>query len=119
MASHTRTAIRALEFKASQVRNDYEPVYPNPLFRLISNTATDDVAGFLRFVGEPSSTEEPGVIPASLTCLTVSGRVIFEAYVTFRESQHLWQRHKDGGRQGEGMAAKCKRFERMSNWTTG
>ena len=101
------------------MRNDYEPVYPNPLFRLISNTATDDVAGFLRFVGEPSSTEEPGVIPASLTCLTVSGRVIFEAYVTFRESQHLWQRHKDGGRQGEGMAAKRKRFERMSNWTTG
>lgn len=114
----TPTDIRSLSFKESQARNDYEPVYPNPLFRVISNSATDDVVGFLRFLGELPCTDVPGIIPPPFVNLLDTGLVIFETYVAYRERQDLWHRYKDGGRLGEGMAAKRSCLDRMG-CTTG
>ena len=114
----TPTDIRALEFKTTQVRDDYDPVYPNPLFRLISNTATDDVTGFLRFIRETPCTDSPGIIPGPFNSLIATGPVIIETYVAYRERQDLWQRYKNGGKPGDGMAAKRSCIERMG-CTTG
>lgn len=114
----TPTDIRSLSFKESQPREDYEPVFPNPLFRLMSNTATDDIVGFLKFVGEASSSDAPGTIPAPFANVAHSGPLIFQTYVEYRERQDLWHRYKDGGRMGGGMAAMRSTIERMG-CTTG
>lgn len=109
----TPTDIRSLNFRESQSRDDYIPVYPNPLFRLISNTATDDIAGFLRFVGQTPSSDVPGLIPSTFVSLVDSGPLIFQTYVEYRERQDIWHRYKDGGQLGDGMAAKRSAIERI------
>ncbi|BDT72750.1 hypothetical protein os4_22950 [Comamonadaceae bacterium OS-4] len=44
--------LKTLEFHYPQPRTDYEKAMPNDLFRLLSNTACNDVTTFLRFLGE-------------------------------------------------------------------
>lgn len=108
--SWTPTDIRSLSFKESEARDDYEPVFPNPLFRLISNTATDDVTGFLRFVGETPASDAPGLIPSSFENL--DGPAIFPAYVEYREQE--FARHRSGGvTYGNGFQAKRNQLERL------
>ena len=107
----TPTDIRSLGFKDSETRDDYEPVFPNPLFRLISNTATDDVVGFLRFVGEVPVVDSKGTTPAVFANL--DGPAIFQTYVDLRERQDAWYRYRDNGRYGDGMEAKRVSMERL------
>lgn len=82
----TPTDIRSLSFKESEARDDYETVFPSPLFRLISNTATDDAVGFLRFIGARPASDISGVIPSSFENL--DGPAIYQAYVEYREKDY-------------------------------
>lgn len=107
----TPTDIRSLSFREPEARDDYEPVFPNPMFRLISNTATDDVVGFLRFVGETPAAEVTGASPPFFANL--DGPTIFQAYVDLRERQDAWHRHSDNGAYGDGMEAKRSQMERL------
>lgn len=107
----TPTDIRSLGFKDSEARDDYEPVLPNPLFRLISNTASDDVVGFLRFIGEVPVVDSKGDIPTGFANL--DGPALFQAYVDLRERQDAWHRNRDNGGYGEGMEAKRAAIVRL------
>lgn len=108
----TPTDIRSLGFKDSEVRDDYEPVLPNPLFRLISNTATDDVVGFLRFIGETPASDIPGVIPSSFENL--DGPAVFQAYVEYRERNYAQKHSKRGNvTYGGGFQAKKNLLESL------
>jgi hypothetical protein len=108
--SWTPADIRSLSFKESEARDDYEPVFPNPLFRLISNKATDDVAGFLRFIGEAPASDASGDIPPSFENL--DGPAMFQAYVEHREQD--FARHRSGGATyGNGVEAKRNQLERL------
>lgn len=108
----TPSDIRSLSFKEAEGRDDYEPVFPNPLFRLISNTATDDVAGFLRFVGETPSSEAPGAIPSAFENL--DGPAIFQAYIEYRERDYA-RRRKSSVTYGNGFQAKRNQLKRLGS----
>lgn len=108
----TPTDIRSLSFKESEARYDYEPVFPNPLFRLISNTATDDAVGFLRFVGETPASDVPGVIPSAFANL--DGPAVFQAYVEYRERDYANKHSKKGNvTYGDGFQAKKNLLESL------
>lgn len=110
--SWTPTDIRSLGFKESEARDDYETVLPNPLFRLISNTATDDVVGFLRFIGETPASDIPGVIPPSFEYL--DGPAVFQAYVEYRERDYAQKHSKRGNvTYGDGFQAKKNLLESL------
>ncbi|MDO3623580.1 hypothetical protein Q3O98_21115 [Ralstonia pseudosolanacearum] len=102
----TPADIRSLKFRMETSRDDYVPVFPNPLFRLISNSATDDVAGFLRFMGEESASAVEGEIQLPFYDLVSVGPEIFEIYVELRLRQDAWQRYKQRSALGDGMRAK-------------
>lgn len=103
--------IRSLDFKPDGTRDDYARVFPNQLFRLISNTASADVAGFLRFVGETSASKADGIIPPFFEHL--DGEGIFLAYTDYRARQADCRCYGDGGAYGEGMEAKRRCLERL------
>lgn len=105
------TDIRSLAFREDRTRDDYERVFPNPLFRLISNTATADVAGFLRFVGETPASQEEGFTPPFFEKL--DGKRLFQAYTDLRTRQDAWQRNSDNGGYGDGMDAKRSVMEQL------
>lgn len=110
--SWTPTDIRSLAFKECGVRDDYEKVFPNPLFRLISNAATDDVVGFLRFIGEPPASDIPGVVPSSFENL--DGPAIFQVYVEYRERNYANKHSKIGNvNYGDGFGAKKNLLESL------
>jgi hypothetical protein len=105
----TPTDIRSLGFKESEARYDYNPVFPNPLFRLISNTATDDVAGFLNLVGETSCSNVPGVIPPIFANLDVPA--IFQTYIEYRERDYAQKHSRVKVTKGNGFQAKKNQLE--------
>ena len=107
----TPTDIRSLGFKESEARHGYEPVFPNPLFRLISNTATDDIVGFLRFVGETPSSDAHGVIPP--TFANLDGPAIFQAYIEYRERDYAQKHSKSKVAKGNGFQAKKNQLESL------
>lgn len=94
--------ISSLTFRESQSRDDYERVFPNQLFRMISNTASDDVAGFLRFVGLASASKQNGVIPDRFDTLKSLGPVLFAKYVESRA--HNDEKSLDGRISGVGYS---------------
>ena len=76
--------IRAMHFKKSTVRQDYEPVMPTELFQLISRTGTNDIGLFLESVhapraykGELDRSELPEIVQTS-------GNDLFDDYVAIR-----------------------------------
>lgn len=108
----TPTDIRSLSFKVSGTRDDYETVFPNQLFRLISNKATDDVVGFLKFIGEMTASEVPGVIPRSFENL--DGQAIFQAYVEYREVDSAKKRSLMGEiTYGRGVDARQRQLKAL------
>ncbi|MCT7307120.1 site-specific integrase [Ralstonia wenshanensis] len=109
--------IRSLSFRERCPRTDYEPVLPNELFRLVSNSATADVVGFLSFCQEKASSDIAGHIPSQFSGQAASGPMIFEAYVAYRLRQGAWNHYNDNGNYGEGIEAKRRALERLG--TTG
>lgn len=109
--SWTASDIRSLSFKEAERRDDYEPVFPNPLFRLISNTATDDVTGFLRFVGETPASDAPGAIPPAFENL--DGPAIFQTYIEYRERDYARQHSKGNVTYGNGFQTKKNQLKRL------
>lgn len=105
--------IRSLSFRKANPRSDYEAVLPNALFRLISDSATADVVGFLSFCQEKSSSDIPGNIPEPFAGLTARGSRIFEAYVAHRLRQSDWYHYDNNGDYGEGLKAKRNALERL------
>ncbi len=95
------------EYRAAETRDDYERVLPNPLFRLISNSATDDICGFLRFMGQKAAVDEKGVIPNDFSGL--DGASVFASYVHIRLQT---REPTDRPKYGEGIAALRNNFER-------
>lgn len=99
------------EYRAAETRDDYERVLPNPLFRLISNSATDDICGFLRFMGQKAASDEKGVIPNDFSGL--DGPSLFAAYVDIRLAKSIPAKKQiDPPKYGEGIAALRNNFER-------
>lgn len=107
----TPTDIRSLDFKEPEARDDYEIVFPNPLFRLISNTATDDVVGFLRFVGETPASDVPGAIPPAFENL--DGPAIYQAYVEYRKQLYAQRHYKGNAVYGNGLDSKRNQLEQL------
>lgn len=103
--------ICTLGFRKSEPRDDYEPVFPNPMFRLISNTASDDVAGFLRFVGESPASGIAGVIPQPFTGL--DGQAIFNLYVEYREQEYAKYCRNSNAAYGKGAKAKQLQLKQL------
>lgn len=109
----TPSDVRYLSFRQGSHRDDYQRVFPNPLFRLISNSATDDVVGFLRFIGERPSSAVTGTVHEPFSDLLSQGPKLVGAYVDLRLRQDSWHRFKDSGSYGDGMEAKRSAVERL------
>ncbi|MBP0597761.1 hypothetical protein J8I26_06590 [Herbaspirillum sp. LeCh32-8] len=102
----TAADIETMDFKPSVPRDRSNIVLPAPLFRLISNSATDDVTGFLRFIGEGTASGVPGVIPPPFDNLKSQGQLIFETYSECRSAHSAFLYEYSPAPYGQGKHAK-------------
>lgn len=110
----TAADVENMSFNPPDPRTDYERVFPNAMFRLVSNSATDDIVGFLNFVGEKPASTVNGNIPEPFGSLLRVGPQIFQTYVELREATTAEKRGRQkAGKYGEGEHAKRDSLERF------
>jgi hypothetical protein len=98
----TAADVENLSFKPPEERSDYQRVFPNELFRLVSNSATADVVGFLEFIGEQPVSPVAGIIPEPFRSLRNDGPTVFQAYIDFRKRRTDYKREGKTVAYGEG-----------------
>lgn len=109
----TASDIENISFKAPKSRTDYQRVFPNAMFRLVSNAATDDLVGFLSFIGEQPVSSSAGHIPEPFAGIANCGSAVFQAYVSYRQVSTAYVRERETAREyGEGRDAKREELER-------
>lgn len=103
--------LKNFDFKPADTREDYERVLPNALFQLISNCATDDICGFLKFVGHPVVCDNAGKVPPEL--FSIDGPQTFAVYIELRRAQARSAKLSDAAIvYGAGLDAKRANLER-------
>lgn len=82
----TESEVSDLDYKYPNARVDLKRTMPDELFRLLSNSACEDVVAFLRLLDlNPKDKSNPNAWPARFTMHGFSGNEIFEDYVAIRE----------------------------------
>nr|WP_315429425.1 hypothetical protein [uncultured Albidiferax sp.] len=77
--------LTTLEFRYPQERANLRRNMPDELFRFLSDTASEDVTGFLQFLGRsPADQSSPPNIPNSLRDIS-NGEACFDCYVEIRD----------------------------------
>ena len=77
-----RHDLRDVSFKTPEKRDDYSPVMRDELFRLLSDTACDDVKGFLKLLRLDTKDKQKERIPATFT--HDDGPALFQHYIKIR-----------------------------------
>jgi integrase len=114
--------VDTLEFRQPDKRKLDDYVLPGPLFRLLSNGATDTVCGFLRLLGRTPYCEEAGRVPGFLEDKTQLGASMFDDYVELRHTRTGETRAAHLKKVGKPCAATLdKRFRasygiRIASW---
>lgn len=77
--------LKELEFRYPNDRPDLRRVMPDQLFRFLSNAATDDIHGFLHFLGlTPADASGASAWPSAFSP-DVDGAACFDCYVSIRD----------------------------------
>lgn len=85
--------VKNLKFRFGQKRDDYNPVMPNGLFRLLSDSACWDVLSFIRFLGKEPEDKAQRPAPAELFNSIPNGAEVFDDYVAIRnQDRKYWFR---------------------------
>lgn len=88
----TSSDIGQLKF-VDKERSDKDYVLPNPLFRLLSNAATERVCGFIEFLGRESICGVPGKLPHLLEPSRGNGAVVLADFIAIRHQR----KHEERG----------------------
>lgn len=96
-----------LRFSTSNKRTDYERVYPAQLFKLINETASADIIGFLQFMRvQPTTANLPGTAPPFSSEARVTHSA-FTAYAAIREKDRKYA-YTTGKRQNDTRGERIK-----------
>lgn len=88
----TASDVQQLSFKKPTPRDDEDKVLPGPLFRLLSNSATDTVCGFLRVLGAEVGCGEAGYVPPFLEQFCGKGAQVLDEYIELRRARAVERR---------------------------
>jgi integrase len=107
--------VKALDFRYSDTRSDYQRVMPNELFRLLSNSACGDVLSFLSFIGYERQDKSIETFDLQLLKDVTDGRQMFDDYVAIREADRMLSAKH--GKKISGAKTLRKHFKLMYGLT--